>query len=126
MRLRWQRRKSLGDKGLVTGNPVRAEIAHDAPPEQRFAGRSGPLHLLVVGGSLGAQVLNESVPPALALVHPICEREWFIRAAPNTSSAVQALYREAGVDAEVVAFIDDMPDRYAKATWSSVAPARSP
>ncbi len=60
--------KAAGDKGSVTGNPVRVEIAQIAPPEQRYAGRSGPLQLLVIGGSLGAQVLNESVPRALALV----------------------------------------------------------
>ena len=53
-------------QGLVTGNPVRAEIEAIAPPAQRFAGRTGPLRVLVVGGSLGAQVLNETLPRALA------------------------------------------------------------
>ena len=47
--------KALDKNGLVTGNPVRVEIAQIAPPEQRFAGRSGPLQLLVIGGSLGAR-----------------------------------------------------------------------
>ena len=53
-----------------TGNPVREAIARIAPPEERFAGRGGPLRLLVVGGSLGAQALNEALPRALALVEP--------------------------------------------------------
>ena len=55
-------------QGLVTGNPVRAEIEQMAEPAQRFAGRQGPLKLLLVGGSLGAKVLNETLPEALALM----------------------------------------------------------
>ena len=51
-----------------TGNPVRAEIAAIAPPEVRFQGRAGPLRVLVVGGSLGAQALNEALPRALSLL----------------------------------------------------------
>jgi UDP-N-acetylglucosamine--N-acetylmuramyl-(pentapeptide) pyrophosphoryl-undecaprenol N-acetylglucosamine transferase len=49
-------------RAVVTGNPVRAEIEALPAPAARFAGRSGPLRLLVVGGSLGAQVLNQTVP----------------------------------------------------------------
>ena len=61
-----------GKEGLV-GNPVRAEIAAVAPPAERFAGRSGPLRVLVVGGSLGAKVFNDTVPAALArLPHVSC------------------------------------------------------
>ena len=69
----------VADKALVafpdalkdaewTGNPVRAEIAAIARPAARYADRSGPLRLLVVGGSLGAQALNDAVPKALALI----------------------------------------------------------
>ena len=107
--------KALGDKGLVTGNPVRVEIAKTAPPEQRYAGRSGPLQLLVIGGSLGAQALNESVPRALALVPPDLRARVVHQCGAKHLESVRALYRQVGVDAEVVAFIDDMPDRYAKA-----------
>jgi UDP-N-acetylglucosamine--N-acetylmuramyl-(pentapeptide) pyrophosphoryl-undecaprenol N-acetylglucosamine transferase len=96
-----------------TGNPVRSEIAAIAPPETRFAGRSGPLRLLVVGGSLGAQALNEAVPKALALlgtpasvVHQSGEKHL---------EALTANYRAAGVRGELVAFIDDMARRYAEA-----------
>ncbi|MEG1116453.1 MAG: glycosyltransferase, partial [Janthinobacterium sp.] len=49
---------SAAGKAVVTGNPVRAEILAMAPPAARFAGRSGPLRILVVGGSLGAKALN--------------------------------------------------------------------
>ncbi|MBV9360816.1 MAG: UDP-N-acetylglucosamine--N-acetylmuramyl-(pentapeptide) pyrophosphoryl-undecaprenol N-acetylglucosamine transferase, partial [Betaproteobacteria bacterium] len=45
-----------------TGNPVRSDIASMPVPEERFRGRQGPLRILVVGGSLGAQALNEAVP----------------------------------------------------------------
>src|SRR5690606_30522666 len=52
-------------RGETTGNPVRAEMCQIAPPETRMHARTGPLKLLVVGGSLGAQALNEVVPRAL-------------------------------------------------------------
>lgn len=107
--------KAAGNKGLVTGNPVRVEIAQIAPPEERYAGRSGPLQLLVIGGSLGAQVLNENVPRALALVSSDLRARVVHQCGAKHIDSVRALYREVGVDAEVVAFIEDMPDRYAKA-----------
>jgi len=56
-------------KGAWLGNPVRPEIARLAPPAERFAERSGALRLLVIGGSLGAQALNEMVPKGLAMLH---------------------------------------------------------
>ena len=107
--------KTAGDKGLVTGNPVRADIARIAPPEQRYAGRSGPLQLLVIGGSLGAQVLNENIPRALALASSDLRARVVHQCGAKHVDSVRALYREVGVDAEVVAFIDNMPERYAKA-----------
>ncbi len=96
-----------------TGNPVRAEIAAIPSPELRFAGRQGPLKILVVGGSLGAQALNEAMPKALALldnrpsvVHQSGEKHL---------DALRKHYKEAGVQGELVAFIDDMARRYAEA-----------
>lgn len=98
---------------VVTGNPVRPEIEAVADPAQRFAGRSGGLRLLVVGGSLGAKVLNEVVPQALALLR---ERP-FAQVIHQTGQAhldsVLADYQEAGVAAEVLPFIDDMATRLA-------------
>ena len=107
--------KMAGKKGVVTGNPVRAEIAQIAPPEQRYAGRSGPLRLLVIGGSLGAQVLNENVPHALALVSSDLRAKVVHQCGAKHIDSVRALYREVGVDAEIVSFIGDMPARYAAA-----------
>jgi UDP-N-acetylglucosamine--N-acetylmuramyl-(pentapeptide) pyrophosphoryl-undecaprenol N-acetylglucosamine transferase len=96
-----------------TGNPVRAEIAAIASPESRFAGRSGPLKVLVVGGSLGAQALNESVPRALALM---TDRPQVVhQAGEKHLEALNKHYREARVQGELVAFIDDMARRYAEA-----------
>ena len=96
-----------------TGNPVRDEIAAMAPPEDRFRGRSGPIRILVVGGSLGAQALNEAVPRALALlaapvsvVHQSGEKHLQV---------LRKNYSDAGVEGELVAFIDDMARRYAEA-----------
>jgi UDP-N-acetylglucosamine--N-acetylmuramyl-(pentapeptide) pyrophosphoryl-undecaprenol N-acetylglucosamine transferase len=101
------------DKGLVTGNPVRTEIETMAPPAQRYAGRSGPLQLLVVGGSLGAQVLNTTLPAALALLAPDSRPRVVHQTGAAQCDAVRAAYASAGIAAEVLPFIDDMAQRLA-------------
>ena len=97
------------------GNPVRAEIAGLPDPAQRYAGREGPLRLLVVGGSLGARALNEVVPRALAVIAR--DRRPTVRhqSGAGNREALQQAYRDAGVQAEVVEFIDDMAAAYADA-----------
>lgn len=96
-----------------TGNPVRRDIAAIAPPTERFAGRAGPLRLLVVGGSLGAQALNEVVPRALAL---LAEKPVVVhQSGEKHVDALRRHYDAAGVSGELVAFIDDMARRYAEA-----------
>jgi UDP-N-acetylglucosamine--N-acetylmuramyl-(pentapeptide) pyrophosphoryl-undecaprenol N-acetylglucosamine transferase len=98
---------------VVTGNPVRAEIEALAPPEQRLAGRSGPLKLLVVGGSLGAQALNRALPDALAKL-PAAQRPAVIHQTGTADEAtVRAAYAAHGIAAEVRPFIDDMPAQLA-------------
>jgi UDP-N-acetylglucosamine--N-acetylmuramyl-(pentapeptide) pyrophosphoryl-undecaprenol N-acetylglucosamine transferase len=96
-----------------TGNPVRAEIAAIALPEMRFQGRQGPLRLLIVGGSLGAQALNEVMPKALSLL----EAKLLVvhQAGEKHLETLKANYAAAGVRGELVAFIDDMARRYAEA-----------
>lgn len=101
-----------GDKGLVTGNPVRADIAALTPPEQRFAGREGPLSLLVVGGSLGSQVLNQTLPAALAAMTPAQRPRVVHQCGAAHVEATCAAYQAAGVQVEVIPFIDDMAARY--------------
>lgn len=102
-------------KAEVTGNPVRSEIIALPPPEQRFAGRTGPLRLLVVGGSLGAKVLNDTVPSALAMLPPEARPQVVHQTGRQHIAAVRAAYAQAGIEAEVIDFIDDMPRRYADA-----------
>lgn len=104
-----------GERALVTGNPVRPPIAQIAPPAQRYAGRTGPLSLLVVGGSLGAQVLNEILPLALARIEPARRPGVVHQCGAQHLEATRAAYARAGVAAEVVPFIDDMAARYAAA-----------
>ncbi len=104
---------------VVTGNPVRAEIETIAAPQQRYAGRTGPLQVLVVGGSLGAQVLNQTVPQGLLAWSKLASAHGAqpLRIVHQTGAAqqaqVQAAYAAAGLQAEVLAFIDDMPQRLA-------------
>jgi UDP-N-acetylglucosamine--N-acetylmuramyl-(pentapeptide) pyrophosphoryl-undecaprenol N-acetylglucosamine transferase len=95
-------------QGMVTGNPVRHEIESMPPPEARFEGRKGPLRMLVVGGSLGAKVLNEMVPAALAQMPE--ERRPMVMHQTGTAhlDEVRARYATLGVQAEVQPFIDDM------------------
>lgn len=95
-------------QGLVTGNPVRKEIEAMPSPEARFEGREGPLRVLVVGGSLGAKVLNETVPAALAQMPP--ERRPMVMHQTGMAHLddVRARYATLGVQAEVQPFIDDM------------------
>jgi UDP-N-acetylglucosamine--N-acetylmuramyl-(pentapeptide) pyrophosphoryl-undecaprenol N-acetylglucosamine transferase len=100
---------------VVTGNPVRAEIEALAEPSERFAGRSGPLQLLVVGGSLGARVLNETVPQALALIDPAQRPQVVHQSGALNRDALKEAYAAAGISdgVEVLPFIDDMAARLA-------------
>jgi UDP-N-acetylglucosamine--N-acetylmuramyl-(pentapeptide) pyrophosphoryl-undecaprenol N-acetylglucosamine transferase len=100
--------------GVVTGNPVRVEIESLPPPEQRFAGRSGALRVLVVGGSLGAKALNECVPQALALMDDAQRPQVTHQTGAANHATVQADYAQAKVQAEVLPFIDDMATRLAE------------
>jgi len=98
-----------------TGNPVRADIAALAAPAARYATRSGPLRLLVVGGSLGAQALNEALPKALALFPEEVRPSVLHQAGEKNLDALQLNYSNCKVKGELVAFIDDMAQRYAEA-----------
>ncbi len=101
-------------RAVVTGNPVRAEIEALPPPAQRFAGREGPLRLLVVGGSLGAQVLNRTVPAALARFDAASRPLVTHQTGAAEHGEVVAAYAQAGIEAEVLPFVDDMHRRLAE------------
>lgn len=100
-------------QAVVTGNPVRTEIEAIADPAQRFAGRTGPLKLLVVGGSLGAKVLNETVPQALALLDAAQRPQVTHQTGEAHAASVREAYAQAQLAAEVLPFIDDMARRLA-------------
>ena len=106
-----------------TGNPIRAELALALPPKERYAARNaGPearLSVLVVGGSLGAAALNETVPKALALLDPALRPRVVHQAGAKHIDALKANYAAAGLsvddDVQLVPFIDDMANAYAAA-----------
>jgi UDP-N-acetylglucosamine--N-acetylmuramyl-(pentapeptide) pyrophosphoryl-undecaprenol N-acetylglucosamine transferase len=102
-------------KAQWVGNPLRAPFLNQPVPEQRFAERRGPLRLLVVGGSLGAKALNDTVPQALALL-PQDERPVVLhQSGEKQIEALRANYEAAGVQAELTAFIDDTAQAFAEA-----------
>jgi UDP-N-acetylglucosamine--N-acetylmuramyl-(pentapeptide) pyrophosphoryl-undecaprenol N-acetylglucosamine transferase len=106
----------------VVGNPVRAEIAAVAPPEQRFAGREGPLRLLVLGGSQGARALNGAVPRAIAALPPTLRFEVRHQCGEKMREDAVRAYADAGVAASVEPFIADMAAAYA---WADVVICRA-
>lgn len=95
-------------KGQVTGNPVREAIESMAPPQTRWADRTGPLNVLVLGGSLGARVLNEVVPAALAALPEKSRPRVLHQAGAAHADQVRQVYEEHQVTADVRPFIDDM------------------
>ena len=102
-------------KAEWVGNPLRAEFMQQAGPAERFAGRSGPLRLLVVGGSLGAQALNDTVPQALALLSPAERPQVLHQSGAAQIERLRANYAAAGVEAELTPFIDDTASAFAAA-----------
>ncbi|MFP4496461.1 MAG: undecaprenyldiphospho-muramoylpentapeptide beta-N-acetylglucosaminyltransferase [Halochromatium sp.] len=113
-------------RAIATGNPVRAEIAAlPAPGERlagRLAGRDGRARLLVLGGSLGAQALNETLARALAELPPALRPSVRHQAGERTLALARQAYAEAGIEAEVSAFIADMAAAYA---WADLVVCRS-
>ncbi len=102
-------------KGQWVGNPLRTAFTQQPGPAERFAGRTGPLKLLVVGGSLGARALNEIVPQALALLpqerRPIVTHQ----SGATQIDQLRANYQAGGVQATLTPFIEDTASAYADA-----------
>ncbi len=104
------------------GNPVRDSIAALPDPKQRYGARSGVLNVLVVGGSLGAQALNECLPQALFCMPQEIEPKVIHQTGKKNFEDVQELYRSAGIEAEVKPFLDDMAHYYG---WADVVICRA-
>ena len=102
-------------KAQWVGNPLRTAFTRQAAPAERFAGRTGPLRLLVVGGSLGARALNEIVPQALALIPPEQRPVVIHQSGATQIDALRANYEAAGVQAELTPFIEDTASAFAHA-----------
>jgi UDP-N-acetylglucosamine--N-acetylmuramyl-(pentapeptide) pyrophosphoryl-undecaprenol N-acetylglucosamine transferase len=102
-------------KSQWVGNPMRSAFLEQTSPAQRLEGRQGVLKVLVVGGSLGAQVLNSVVPQALALI-PVEQRPQVIhQGGAKHLDTLTTNYAAAGVQAELTAFIDDTAAAFAQA-----------
>lgn len=92
----------------LTGNPIRGAFARTPAPESRFSGRTGPLRITVLGGSLGARALNDLVPQALGRL-PAGMRPCVLHQAGRQHiDAVRSAYAQAGVDARCEAFVEDV------------------
>lgn len=102
-------------KAQWVGNPLRHAFLQQALPADRFAGRSGPLKLLVVGGSLGAKALNDVVPQALALMPEASRPQVLHQSGAKQIDELRANYAAAGVKAETTPFIDDTAQAFADA-----------
>lgn len=102
-------------KAVWVGNPLRQDFLNKPAPAERFAARTGPLKLWVVGGSLGAQALNEIVPKALALM-PEHKRPVVVhQSGAKQIDALRSNYEKAGVQAELTPFIEDTAEAFAQA-----------
>ena len=106
---------SFGGRGIMVGNPVRQDIATLEPPETRYANRSGPLRIQVLGGSQGALALNRDLPGALAQVFAGRELRIHHQAGSGRVNEAAPAYEAAGLEAQVSEFIDDMAQAYAQA-----------
>lgn len=102
-------------KAQWVGNPLRAAFLTQASPTERFAGRQGPLRVLVVGGSLGATALNTIVPQALAQLPPSQRPMVLHQSGRAHRDGLMAQYQSLGVQAEVTPFIQDTAQAFAEA-----------
>lgn len=107
---------------LYVGNPVRAEIAALPEPALRLANRTGPLRLLVVGGSLGAQVFNEVVPRAVAELPAGINIEIRHQSGRDKLAATGEHYSNVGIEADIHEFITDMAGAY---QWADLVVCRA-
>ncbi len=109
-------------RALTVGNPVRPAIAALPPPAERYAGREGPLRLLVLGGSQGALALNRLLPAALALLPAALRPVVRHQCGERTRAIAESAYADGDVAVELVTFIEDMAAAYA---WADLVVCRA-
>ncbi len=112
----WPTELPEGVEGVHVGNPVRASImAREGAPY--IPPGDYPMQFLVLGGSQGARILSDVVPGAVARLPDGIKRHLRVshQARPEDIERVEAFYSEAGIEAEVKAFFDDVPMRMAEA-----------
>ena len=107
---------------VTVGNPVRSDIAEIEPPAARFAGREGPLRLLVLGGSQGALALNRAVPRALGLMDAAIRPVVRHQCGERTRDIARDEYTEQSVEVELLPYIEDMAEAYA---WADLVVCRA-
>ncbi len=105
-----------------TGNPVRQDLVTLDPPAQRMAHRTGPIRLLVIGGSRGARKLNTVVPGALSRILSEQRPQVWHQAGEGNEESTRARYEDLQVEANVAAFIEDMAEAY---TWADLVICRA-
>lgn len=113
---------AFGEQATLTGNPVRKEIIKIMHPAYRFGDREGALRILVIGGSLGAKVFNETLPEAFAKVNKNKEIEVIHQAGEKHIEMLNMAYKAGNLDAKPVAFIKNMNDVYA---WADIVICRA-
>ncbi|GMU42541.1 MAG: undecaprenyldiphospho-muramoylpentapeptide beta-N-acetylglucosaminyltransferase [Xanthomonadales bacterium] len=113
---------AFAGRGRWVGNPVRAAITALPEPGARFAGRHGPLRLLVLGGSQGALALNRLLPRALALLAAEQRPQVWHQCGARLVDDARLGYRQAGIEARVVPFIEDMAEAYG---WADLCLCRA-
>jgi UDP-N-acetylglucosamine--N-acetylmuramyl-(pentapeptide) pyrophosphoryl-undecaprenol N-acetylglucosamine transferase len=107
---------------VTCGNPVRKEVVELDPPEQRLAERSGPVRLLLTGGSQGALALNRLLPEALGQMPAEMKFEVRHQAGRRWAEQTAEAYRKLDIAANVSEFIEDMADAYG---WADLVVCRS-
>jgi UDP-N-acetylglucosamine--N-acetylmuramyl-(pentapeptide) pyrophosphoryl-undecaprenol N-acetylglucosamine transferase len=110
------------DHAQFVGNPVRAAISQLPPPEQRWRERTGAMRLLVLGGSLGAQPINNVLPAAIAALPENLRPEIIHQTGRAHAEAVSGQYRALNIAARVEPFIIDMASVYA---WADAVLCRA-
>lgn len=112
-----------GNKNIIAlGNPIRQDISNITSPEERMTERKDKIHLLIVGGSLGAQALNENVPQALSEVTKELQPDVWHQTGKNKLESTMETYKTVNVDAKVTEFIENMAEAYA---WADLVICRA-